>query len=675
MKKLIITEKNISARRIAYILSGGKFKVEKSYNLPIYVFKNGEDEYKCIGLKGHILKVDFPPQYQNWQKVNPKELINAGLIKVPIHKNILKLLQKEAKGVDEVIVATDFDREGELIGFDVVNEVKKVNPTVVVKRARFSTLTPGEIKSSFSHLEEPYLNLALAGGARQDIDLIWGATLTRFISLASSRLGKQFLSVGRVQSPTLCLVAQREREIREFKPKPYWQLKGLFQRESGEEFWAPHEKERFWNEDEVKALLEKLGKVGRVQSVEREERKISPPPPFNTTSFLAAASSLSISPARAMRIAENLYMNGFISYPRVDNTVYPKSLNLRGILKEISKIEDFSPYCEKLLAQKTLRATRGKKEATDHPPIYPTAVPERDKLGKDEAKIYELVVRRFLATLSPFALVEFSKITIDMDGEKFLLKGQVVKEEGWYQIYPYTRRKDEEVPDLEEGESLEVKDFQVERKETKPPPRYSQGKLVQEMERLGLGTKATRHQIIQNLYERGYIKGDPIRPTELGLAVAETLLQHMEPISSPQMTAELEEEMDRIAEGEKEKREVVEHSRSMLASVMNLLETKKKEVGHTIKAGLREERLVGECPLCGGELRVVRSKRSGKRFVGCSNYPKCKNSFPLPQNGELLLEGEVCSLCGSPKVKVLNRRRKPWEVCLNPDCPGKREVK
>ncbi len=671
MKKLIITEKNISAGRIAYILSGGKFKVEKGYNLPVYVFKNKEDEYKCVGLKGHILKVDFPPQYQNWQRVNPKELINTGLIKVPIHKNILKLLQKEARGVDEVVVATDFDREGELIGFDVVNEVKKVNPTVAVKRARFSTLTPEEIKSSFSHLEEPYLNLALAGGARQDIDLIWGATLTRFISLASSRLGKQFLSVGRVQSPTLCLVAQREKEIREFKPTPYWQLKGLFRRESGEEFWAPHEKERFWNEDEVKALLEKFGKVGRVQGVDKEEKRISPPPPFNTTSFLASASSLSISPARAMRIAENLYMNGFISYPRVDNTVYPKSLNLRGILKEISKIEEFSPYCEKLLAQKTLRATRGKKEATDHPPIYPTAVPEKDKLRKEEAKIYELVVRRFLATLSPFALVEFSKITIDVDGENFLLKGQVVKEEGWYQIYPYTRRKDEEVPDLEEGESLEVKDFQVEGKETKPPPRYSQGKLVQEMERLGLGTKATRHQIIQNLYERGYIKGDPIRPTELGLAVADTLLQHMEPISSPQMTAELEEEMDRIAEGEKEKREVVEHSRSMLASVMNLLETKKKEVGHTIKAGLREERLVGECPLCGGELRIVRSKRSGKRFVGCSNYPKCKNSFPLPQNGELLLEGEVCDLCGSPKVKVLKRGRKPWEVCLNPDCPGR----
>jgi DNA topoisomerase-1 len=141
------------------------------------------------------------------------------------------------------------------------------------------------------------------------------------------------------------------------------------------------------------------------------------------------------------------------------------------------------------------------------------------------------------------------------------------------------------------------------------------------------------------------------------------------------MTAELEEEMDSIVEGEKEKREVVEHSRSMLASVMNLLEVKKREVGHTIKAGLKGERLVGECPLCGGELRIIKSKRSGKRFVGCSNYPKCQNSFPLPQNGDLLLEGEVCSLCGSPKVKVLGRGRKPWEICLNPDCPGKKEVK
>ena len=161
--KLIITEKNTTARRISTILSGGKAKpLSKSRN-PVYAFDTNGDEFHCIGLKGHILKVDFPKEYQQWQEVEPRELITAEIIKTPTNKTLIKNVQSEARKADEVIIATDFDREGELIGVDAINKIKEVRPDIPVKRARFSSLTPTEIKQVFSNLEEPYYDLASAG--------------------------------------------------------------------------------------------------------------------------------------------------------------------------------------------------------------------------------------------------------------------------------------------------------------------------------------------------------------------------------------------------------------------------------------------------------------------------------------------------------------------------------
>jgi DNA topoisomerase-1 len=673
MVRLVVTEKNTSAKRIAEILSGRKLKMEKTYNLPVYTFKLNGTEVRCLGLRGHILKVDFPEDYRKWEEVEPKSLINATLIKVPTHKQVIKALRKEAKNAQEIIVATDFDREGELIGFDVSQEVMKVNPSVKIKRARFSALTQGEIQKAFQNLEEPYVDLAQAGEARQDIDLIWGATLTRFISLASSRLGKQFLSVGRVQSPTLCILAQREKEIKEFKPRPYWQVKVELESQAGDRFWAQHRQERFWDEKEAKRVVDSLPQAGRVSEVQRVEREIPPPAPFNTTSLLTAAASRGLAPARAMRLAENLYMQGYISYPRVDNTVYPKTLDLKELLKVLSKHEDYNHITELLLKKSKLTPTRGKKMSTDHPPIHPTEVPDASQLRPGEWRLFDLVARRFLATLSDSAVGENTRVFINLGEEIFTLKGHRLLKEGWMLPYPFNRRKEEELPALRKGEEVKLVQVKLEEKETQPPPRYTQGRLIKEMENLGLGTKATRHQIIQNLYERSYITGDPIILTELGLAVAKTLIEHMTSISTPKMTAELEKEMDAIAEGEKAKREVVDHSRDMLASVMNLLETKRKEVGSAIRAGLNEDKVVGDCPSCGGQLKIIRSKKSGKRFVGCSNFPGCRVSFPLPQRGEIVASRALCQSCNSPLVKVLNKKRKPWELCINPACPGKAE--
>jgi DNA topoisomerase I len=673
--KLIITEKNTTAKRISSILSDGKARALSKSTNPVYAFTFGGEEVHCLGLKGHILKVDFPEEYQQWQDVEPRELIHAPIIKIPTNKALIKAMQAEAKQADEVIIATDFDREGELIGVDAINQVREVRQDIPVKRARFSALTPVEIKRVFAHLEEPYYDLALAGEARQDIDLIWGASLTRFISLASTRLGKYFLSAGRVQSPTLALIVDREKERKAFIPTSFWTLKINCLKE-GETFQAVHAKERFLVEQEARDAFSRLDKTALLKEVKITERSVRPPVPFNTTGLLTAAASLGFSAARAMSVAENLYMNGYISYPRTDNTVYPASLELRDILEEISKSHDFAESCAILLRQEKLTPTRGKKETTDHPPIHPTAAASRSKLSNQEWRIYELVVRRFMATLAPDAVVQSVRADLDCGPEPFIARGTRIAFEGWYRHYPYGMKKDVILPELNNGDVVAVEDPpELRESETQPPSRYGQGKLIEKMEELGLGTKSTRHSIIESLYQRSYIYGDPIVPTEMGIAVTEALRKYAGVISSPEMTAQLENDIDAIAEGKETQLQVVGKSRDMLGEVMTHLETSREEVAAEIRNGIKEDRILGTCPTCGSNLRMVKAKKSKKRFVGCTTYPECTTTFPLPQTGTVTPTGEVCSECGSPKVRVLNKGRRPWILCLDPECPTKKEKK
>lgn len=673
--KLIITEKDLSARRIAQVLSRNKVKTEKLNKVPVYEFtgKDGEDT-KCIGLKGHILAIDFPEEYKNWLDVDPVSLINAEIVKIPSEKNIVKVLQKIGKEADLVISATDFDREGELIGVEALEKIKEVKSGVRVKRARYSSLTESEIKGAFDNLEDVYLNLASAGEARQDVDLIWGAVLTRFTSRATGRLGNRFLSVGRVQTPTLRLIAEREKERISFVPQTYWQIKGLFEKD-GETFEAYHSHGRFLNKKEAEEVLQRLKETGEIKSIQKKERWIASPAPFNTTSFLSAAASLGLSVQNAMRIAEGLYMHGFISYPRTDNTVYPPAINIKEVLYILKNSPDLGELAQKILGQKIIQPTRGKKEAKDHPPIYPVNVVEKEKLSPQDWKIYELVVRRFFATLAPKNIREDTTVEIDVNKEIFIAKGSIIKEWGWLEFYPYQKRKEEFLPKLEVKDIVKLLKYEQEEKQTEPPPRYSQSTLIKKMEQLMLGTKSTRHVIIQNLYDRRYIYGNPIIPTETGLAIAEALTKYAKPISEPEMTRNLEISMDRIAEGDLEANKVVNESREILSSVMSDLKLNQEGFVVRIKEGIREDTFIGKCT-CGGDLKIIRAKKSGKRFVGCSNYPQCNKAFPLPQSGEILRQEESCPDCGMPRIQVIikgkRRKRGPWILCINPECPSKK---
>ncbi|MBU4292448.1 MAG: DNA topoisomerase I [Actinobacteria bacterium] len=673
--KLIISEKEIAAKRIASILSGNGQKEEKVYGVSVYHIKLGKDECAVIGLKGHILKVDFPKEYSNWFKVDPVDLIDAEIEKTPIHKNIVQALKKVAGDASEVIIATDFDREGELIGYDAWQVAIGKNSLLNAKRAKFSAITNSDIGSAFAKLEKLDLNLAFAGRARQDIDLIWGAVLTRFISLASYQVKENFLSVGRVQSPTLTLIVDREMEIQAFVTTPYWVVNVKLKTDRGEEFEATHKKKRFLKKEEASKAFSKISGEGEVLDVNETIRSIAPPTPFNTTSLIVSANSIGFTAAKTINIAENLYMNGYISYPRTDNTVYTASIDLQEITKMLKVSGSFADACSDVLKQSKIIPSRGKKRTTDHPPIYPTFSVSRQSLSSDEWKLYELIVRRFLCTLLPPAQIKSITANINVSGEVFVANGSNIIKENWIKHYPYYKHEDVYIPNLVPGQKLKIIDREMLDKETKPPARYTQGKLVEKMEELGLGTKATRHTIIQTLISRGYIRGNPLVPSEKAIAVVKILKKHAEKISSPDMTSELEMDMDGIARGDETKDEVVEKSREMLKDVMVNLKNVKADISQEIKKAVKEDFIIGKCRQkdCDGNLIVRVSKKSKKRFIGCSAYPKCTSTFSLPQLGMILPTKDKCKRCDYPVIRIITKGRKPWDLCINGDCPGKDE--
>jgi len=723
--KLIVTEKNDAAQQIARLLStSGKPKADKVYNTPVYRFAWDGEDCVTIGLRGHILKVDFPvqltfdpeagwqgvtadgellpadvpdglerPPYKSkrkpylangidlkgWKIASLPYLVWAPIEKLPAEKEIIRALKNLAKKADSVIIGTDFDREGELIGSDALRQIREVAPGVPVSRARYSAFTRAEIDHAFCNLVELDQDLADAGESRQYIDLIWGAVLTRYLTAARwSGLGN-VRSAGRVQTPTLALVVERERERLAFKPEDYWVLQGQGEKDgdAAGPFRITHATARFWDQGEAQAAFGHVegATEGRVTAVERKRRTQRPPAPFNTTSLQAAAAAEGLSPARTMRLAESLYMDGLISYPRVDNTVYPKSLDLRDCVRMLSTVPAYGAVCHELLKQDKLTATRGKQETTDHPPIYPTAPASPDSLQPAEWKLYNLIARRFLATLMGPATIEGTKVTIDVAGEPFTVSGSVLVDAGFRAAYPYGLKKDDQLPALAEGDVVSVSDMELLAKQTEPPARYSQGKLIQEMEKRGLGTKSTRASIIDTLYERKYFRGDPVEPSQLGMAIIDALTAYAPRITSPDMTAELEDDMTRVADGVETQEQVVTHSRALLAGLMDALVEHTDDLSEQIADAVTADAKIGVCPKCGRDLVVKTSAKTRGSFAGCMGWPECDVTYPLPQGKIVALEGEaaVCPTCGAPRVKVQPFRSRAYEVCVNPACETNRE--
>jgi len=383
---------------------------------------------------------------------------------------------------------------------------------------------------------------------------------------------------------------------------------------------------------------------------------------------------LGISPQRTLDIAQDLYTNGWISYPRTSSQKLPESIGYKKILQQLSK--RFSKECSFLLSKSKLIPNNGKKEDAAHPAIYPTG----ELPGNIEDKsfsLYELIVRRFLATFGDEATRETMTIDIYINNELFIAKGTRTKERGWFDLYEkFVRLDEEELPKLSIKDEIKVNEIKMYDKETKPPSRYTEASIIKEMEKNNIGTKATRSTVLQNLFDRNYVSDKSIQVTGLGMKTVETLEKYCPEITDVNLTREFEESMEAIQENKKKGDEVIESAKVFLTKALVNFKKHEKEIGKELGESAIETRnkesFIGKCPKCKeGDLQIRRGKFG--MFAACSKYPDCKTTFALPKFALIKGAEKDCQLCSYPMVFVIKSKKRPQELCINPDCESKKQ--
>jgi DNA topoisomerase-1 len=682
----IITEKPDAASRIASALDlKGKAKKMEENGVPYYIAER-EKQIIVVPAIGHLYTVAEEKSGRNYYPVFsfrwvPRYMAERGAKQI---RAWLETISKLAKDADTYIDACDYDIEGSIIGYCILKYACG-NKEDVAKRMKYSTLTKEELEKSYAELL-PKLDFALieAGRTRHEIDWLYGVNLSRALTIAAKDWSGKYatLSTGRVQGPTLRFLVAREKAIRSFVPTPYWQIKAEVEIE-GQVFETEYEREVIETKREAENVVNDCrGKDGFVENIEVKQFQQMPPTPFDIGALQSEAYSLfGYTPRRTLDIAQRLYLDALISYPRTSSQKLPPAINYEAILKSLSGVSEYKKLASELLTKKELKPNEGKKEDPAHPAIYPTGnLPER-VLEEHERRIWDLVVRRFMAVFGEPAIRQSLKVCINVDGQRFFLRGRQTLKEGWLRFYePYVRSEEVLLPQLEEGQKIKIRRIILEDKFTKPPPRYNPGSLLKKMEEVGIGTKATRADIIQTLYDRKYVRDERMIVTDLGFEVLDVLKKHCPTIVSIGLTKKLEERMDKI-QADREKREnVLLNAIEILKPAVEELKAKEKIIGeqlsNAIKKARLEERIVGPCPLCGtGLLMILYSRKTGKRFIGCTNYFKkqCNAAFPLPQRGIARPLGRNCRGCGWPTVQVRIKGRRPWNLCFNPKCPLKEE--
>jgi DNA topoisomerase-1 len=379
-----------------------------------------------------------------------------------------------------------------------------------------------------------------------------------------------------------------------------------------------------------------------------------------------------------MAIAQALYESALISYPRTSSQKLPPAIGYRDLISRISDQADYAKLCDMLLADPSPRPREGSKTDPAHPAIYPTGNPP-GKRRPDQEKLYDLICRRFLSTFAPQAVRESLDVAIEAAGHAFHASGRRTLEPGWIDFYgPYSKLEENLLPHLEEGEELDVNEVVNHAKETQPSKRYTQASIIREMERRSLGTKATRALIVQTLYNRGYIRERSIEVTKLGMSVIDTLSKHCPGIISESLTARFENEMETIEQGEISTDSVVAEAQQTLTEMLHEFKENEEKIGQELAEASMETRSrakeIGPCPKCGETLRFITSRRTGKRFIGCSGYSKgCRYSAPVPQSGKLSVARKKCTACGQPMISVYRTGKRPWSFCFNLECPLKKE--
>lgn len=673
---LVVCEKPDAARRIAESL-GGKVLRRTKRGLPVYeVTRPDETIYVCSAL-GHFYTVDqkegatrkaYPVWDLTWK---PRHLVERGQERLRTWIDQISQLSRRA---DRFVNACDYDIEGSVIGAMILKYACN-RAHLNARRMKFSTLTTRELREAYANssaeLDVPLVN---AGMCRHEVDWMYGINLSRALTTSALEHGEAYstLSTGRVQGPALGFVVDREEQISCFVPIPYWTIETTI-RVGDSMVNAEYEKEKIATKEQAdKVVAECTGEKGVVTNVESRRSISPPPPPFDLSTLQSEAyRHLGLRPSHTLSIAERLYLDALISYPRTSSQKLPPSIGYREILEKLSSLGEYAKKISGILSSPSLSPIQGQKTDPAHPAIYPTGDTPPRQLQPRELKVYDLIVRRFMAAFGTPAERQSEKVSIAVKGHLFYLKGTRGVAKGWIELYePYAQTMEEPLPPLRLGQTVQITNIASIERLTQPPPRFNPSSLLRLMEAENIGTKATRANIIDTLYDRGYIVGERMSPTPLALSVIKILRKYCPKIIETSFTRELEEKMEAIELGREQRERVLIEAIEHLRPAMEELEAKTAELGAELGRTIRETRvaqatLSTPCPECGSRLVVVRNRRTGKRFIGCAGRWKegCTFSLPIPQLGELVLLSKSCAICGFQLVMVKARGRRPFVSC------------
>lgn len=626
----------------------------------------GKRHYRVLASVGHVR--DLPKSQLG---VDVDDGFKPKYITIRGKGPVVQQLRESAKKAKKVLLATDPDREGEAISWHIAQLIGIENEPC---RITFNEITKEAVIAAAKNPRLIDKDLVDAQQARRVLDRLVGYKLSPLLW----RKIRRGLSAGRVQSVAVRLICDREQEIEQFQEREYWTLAAELATEEQAILRARYVggegkgKDELPDEQVAQAIIEACANAQfLVKRVTRKERKRNPAPPFTTSSLQQeAARKLGFTVKRTMRVAQQLYEGlpirgegnvGLITYIRTDSVRISNQA-----------AQEANDYIKERWGERYSTTRRGKaKDAAQdaHEAIRPTSVarsPEslKNDLNRDQLRLYRLIWERFVASQMSAAVLDTVAYDIVCADHPFRANGSTVKFDGFMLVY--TEGRDEEqpmkedgiLPDLEEGQSLQLNNWKPEQHFTQPPARYNEAMLVRTLEELGIGRPSTYAPIIETIQQRGYIERveKRFRPTELGRVVTQLLMEHFPNIVDVQFTAQLESELDKIEEGQREWQEVISNFYEPFAEMLKAAE---ESIGHL---EIAEEETDEICELCGRRM-VIKQGRFG-RFIACPGFPECRNTKPLLEK-----VGVSCPSCGGEIVQRKSRNRRVFYGCSNyPDC-------
>lgn len=633
-------------------------------------------DYEVIASKGHIRDL---PKSRFGITVDENDHLVPTYSVAKENAPTVKEINALAKKSDNVYIATDEDREGEAIGWHIAHAIKKDPETL--PRIVFHEITKTAINHALESARKIDMDMVNAQQARRLLDRVVGYKLS---PLLSSKIQKG-LSGGRVQSSTLKLVVDREREIKAFVPEEYWSIDTVFKKDIDANLIV-HKNDKLSklsikNKDEASSIEESVKNDSFIiKAIETKQRKSSTPPPFMTSTLQQTASSkLGFTPKKTMMIAQALYegvktpngTSGVITYMRTD------SLNLANEAVEAVRDTILSRFSEKYLPKEAKVYTKKSKGAQEaHEAIRPTMLdftPEvaQKFLKADEIKLYRLIYERFMSCQMEDALFEQQSISLKGNENEYKVSGRKLLFDGFYALTG-TEDKDKLLPALKEGEKIEIQSIKPEQHFTEPPARYSEASLIKKLESEGIGRPSTYAPTVATLSSRTYvtIEKKQIIPTEMAFTVTEILEKNFANIVDVSFTANMEEKLDEVADGHNDWQKLLS---DFYFPFMKQIEDGKENI-----VSLKLAKPLGRaCPKCGEEL-LLRSGRFGN-FVACSGFPKCKYTEQIDEDGnkvEVKVEtsDEKCDKCGKEMI-VKNGRNGKFLACSGyPECKNTKSL-